>query len=135
MAIMYKDVLNNVPQWMDDAYLFDKNSVVKKTFTAGAVINGGKAVMIDTDGKIYPFDITNNYHFDKFIGIAETAALIGNPCVVVTQGEIQSVGAGWTPGVAYYIGASGILTNIPPVSPAWVKQVGIGIDTDKIILN
>jgi hypothetical protein len=116
------------------AILSQRISSVKQTYIAGAIINGGKAVMIDVDKKVYPFDILNPYHYDKFLGIAETAASAGQPVVIVTNGPSNVIGTGWGPGVGYYIGFSGFLTNIPP-SYGLVKQVAVGIDVNTIIVQ
>ena len=104
---------------------------VVSTYTAGATINGGKAVIMDTDGLVYPMDITDSNHWYQYIGIAINAALVTDPVDVVTSGKTQFLGSGWTPGVGYYIAATGFLSATPPAT-GFCKQVGVGVDTDTI---
>lgn len=104
-----------------------------KNFVAGEDINGGKAVMIDTDGKVYLFDILNPYHYDKYLGISSTAVLAGQQCTIVTHGKNTTLGPGWLSGRPYYIATGGDLSTTPP-SLGFLKQIGVGIDTDTIMI-
>lgn len=108
-------------------------SSVNRKMEVGVVINGGKAVMCDTDGKIYPFNIANPYHYDKYIGVAQTSTNYGDLCTVVISGENSLIGSGWTKGTPYYIGSTSFLTSTPPTS-GWVQQVGVGIDENTILI-
>lgn len=114
--------------------LSQKISAVKQTYIAGVTISGGKAVIIDVDKKVYPFDILNPYHYDKFLGVAESAASLGQPIVIVTNGPSTVIGTGWMPGKQYYIGGDSFLTEIAP-SSGYVKLVGIGVDTNVLIVE
>lgn len=106
---------------------------VKLARVAGATINGGKAVMQDPDGEIYPFDIENPFHYGKYLGVAETAATIGNEATIIISGVSNYIGSGWSAGISYYIGSNGLLTHIPPTTGLLIR-VGVGIDTDKIAI-
>ncbi len=105
-----------------------------KQFVAGTVINGGRAVYLHSDNKIYPFDINNEWCFDRFVGIAETSTNAGDVCVVVTYGVSHVVGSGWVAGVPYYVNSSGYLASSPP-EIGLVLQVGIGIDGERILIE
>ena len=107
---------------------------VKKNFITGIVINGGKAVIMEIDGKIYPFDITNETHYDKYIGIAESSAIENDVCTVVLNGEIKTIGTGWLAGIPYYIASTSFLSSTPP-STGIIKQIGVGISTDTILIT
>lgn len=107
---------------------------IKQTYIAGTVINGGKAVIVDVDKRIYPFDISNPYHYDKYLGIAEGGGSFMDQIVVVTQGVSKVIGTGWHPGMGYYIGGNSFLTSIPPLI-GMVKQVAVGVDDNTIIVN
>lgn len=107
---------------------------IKRDFVTGAIINGGKAVWIDSDGLLYPFDITNSSQFGKCIGIAETSALLGETCSVVLSGESNLVGSGWIAGEVYYISSTGFLSTTPPTS-GWCQIAGVGIDNEKICVD
>jgi hypothetical protein len=119
---------------LGNAILSQSIASVKQTYIAAQTISGGKAVIIDVDGKIYAFDILNPYHYDKYLGIAETGSTLGTPIVIVTNGPTTLVGTGWLPGVQYYIGGDSFLTSVPPVS-GFVKIVGIGINTNVLLVE
>lgn len=124
--------------WNGTAWAQIAPSIISGTrviLTAGETISGSKAVMIDTDTRIYLFDITNPYHYDKYVGVAETSANEGNPVTVITEGKSVLIGSGWLPGKAYYITSDSTLsTTLPPAGTFW-KRVGVGIDTDTIMIN
>ena len=86
------------------------------------------------DGKVYPFDITDESHYDKYIGIAENATVQDDICTVVINGEVKTLGIGWLPGIPYYITNTSFLSNIPP-TVGIIKQVGVGINTDTILIT
>lgn len=104
---------------------------VVNIYIAGAIINGGKAVIMDTDGLIYPMDITDSNHWYQYVGIAINAAIINDPVNVVVSGKTQVLGSGWIPGIGYYISSTGYLSNTPPIT-GFCKQVGVGVDNDTI---
>lgn len=104
---------------------------VVNIYIAGAIINGGKAVIMDTDGLIYPMDITDSNHWYQYVGIAINAAIINDPVNVVVSGKTQVLGSGWVPGIGYYISSTGYLSNTPPIT-GFCKQVGVGVDNDTI---
>lgn len=101
------------------------------TFTAGEVINGGKAVIMDTDGLIYVMNITNSAHWYQYLGIAANAANIGDPVTVITHGKTDVLGSGWTVGQPYYIAPTGYLSTSAP-TVGYCKQVGVGVSNDII---
>lgn len=104
---------------------------ISYTLTAGETINGGRALILSDDGKAYGFDINNPSHYDKYIGVAETAALQNGQTQVVSYGQSNYIGSDWIPGKAYYIGSSGFLVDTPP-NQGLVKQVGVGINNTTI---
>lgn len=119
--------------WKFDPLITSSSDSLIRKFTAGEDINGGRAVMIDTDAKIYLFDISNPYHYDKYLGISSTSVLSGEDCTVVINGKNNTLGPGWLPGRPYYIAAGGNLSTTPP-SVGFLKQVAVGIDTDTIMI-
>lgn len=106
---------------------------ITKSFTAGQIINGGKAVRVDTDGKLYLFDINNPSHYGKYVGIAQQSSIVDDPCEVVLRGKAAFGGSGWVAGQDYYIDSTGLLTATPP-STGLVKRVAVGITTDEIVV-
>lgn len=101
---------------------------------AGEVISGGKAVIINVDGKVYVYDITNENHYGKSCGIAKQAALAGEALEVFTGGVAYEAGSGWLAGIIYYVSATGILTTVAPAA-GLIKIMGVGVGADKVLLN
>lgn len=101
------------------------------TYIAGETINGGKAVIIDTDGLIYNIDITDTSHAYKYLGIAVNAANIGDPVNVVSYGKTDVLGSGWIAGQSYFISNTSYLSTTPP-TVGYCKQVGVGVTNDII---
>ncbi|NOT38554.1 MAG: hypothetical protein HOP11_14375 [Saprospiraceae bacterium] len=97
---------------------------VRNNYTAGSIINGGKCVVLGSDGKVYHCDITNPVHYYSYIGVAENAALTNEEVKVVSFGEADLDGP-FTNGQAYYIGADGFPFHAPPVI-GLCKQIGVG---------
>jgi hypothetical protein len=122
-------------QLYDLAAIVAKQQILalKQNYFTGAVVSGGMVVMIDTDRKVYPFDITNPYHFDKYLGVALQAGIPNTQISVITQGPGTFPGVGWLPGMPYYIGSTSFLTSVPPTLGV-LKQVSVGIDTNTIIV-
>ena len=107
---------------------------VKQPYLTGTTVSGGMAVMIDVDKKVYPFDITNPYHYDKYLGIAEQGGIPNTYISIVISGLANFPGQGWTPGTPYYIGTTSYLIPTPP-TVGLLKQIGVGIDSNVIIVN
>jgi hypothetical protein len=131
--LLYKEGFGST-YWVDENSPLLSKPAIKKTFPAGATVSSGMALMIDVDGKAYPFDILNSYHYNKYLGVADTAALIDQPCEVVIDGTVTNPGTGWVAGNGYYIGPTSFPSPTPPVA-GLVKQIGVGIATDSILLN
>lgn len=101
---------------------------------AGETINGGKAVALQSDGFIYAFDITNPDHFKSYVGTISSAVSVGDSVTVTTLGKFYNPGANYIPGHTYFIGVDSFPTTTWPTS-GWCKQIGIGIDSDNLLLN
>jgi len=134
LQIIYYDDPSNQDIVIHNNISTGGGSTVRRSFTAGAIINGGKAVWVDTDGLLYPFNITTTSQFGRCIGIAESSTVIGDSCSVVLSGESNLVGSGWVAGELYYISSTGFLSTTPPTS-GWCQVVGAGIDNEKICVS
>lgn len=101
---------------------------------AGEIISGGKAVMINSDGKAYVFDINNENNYGKMCGIAKEGVTTGSLLNVFVTGIATEVGSGWSAGNVYYVSSTGFLTMTPP--PAGIrKTIGVGVANDKVLLS
>lgn len=101
---------------------------------AGEVISGGKAVIIDTDGKAYVFDIHNDNHYGKTAGIAKTSATTAILFDIFVNGVVNEPGSGWSAGINYYVSANGTLTSTPP-STGTVKLMAVGVAADTVLIT
>lgn len=102
-----------------------------KRFYAGETIIPGRAVFVDTDGKIYHINNNIESEIDRYAGIAESVDC-NNVWTVCTHGLCSVNGMIWQPGVLYYISATGELTNIEP--SGFVRKVGVGVNIGRILL-
>lgn len=116
--------------WIQDAIRINK---VTKLFVCAFNGPGGIAVVMDTDGRVIPYDIDNITHNDRYVGITETGNTIDHVTRVVTHGVMYVPGAGWIKGSPYYIGANSYLTPTAPVSGT-VRPVGVAVDTDRLLV-
>lgn len=101
---------------------------------AGENISGGMACVILSDGLAHKYDILNESHYGKTVGIAKTAAATATIFQLCIFGVIIESGAGWTAGNVYYVGSNGILTATAPTSGN-IKIMGVGIATDQLFIN
>ena len=90
-------------------------------------VGGHKAVILDTLGQVTYADNTNSSHIQRVIGITTGAASIGSLATVQTYGEILETSWAWTLNLPVYVGTSGNLTQIPPVSPNFAMVIGFPI--------
>lgn len=126
------DVVGNITnpdeflQWVNENVVFNK---VRKQFYAGFTAPGGRAVYVNTDGKIYPLDAADTTHMDKYVGVTQTECVTGRVATIVVGGVCIVVGSGWQTGISYYIGTNGILT-----STVGDKLVGVGVDPNRIVV-
>ena len=101
---------------------------------AGETISGGKAVVIDMNGKAYVFNIANEAHYGKSCGIAKQSALLNESFDVITTGIAYEAGSGWGAGVAYYVSSTGLLTATPPANGI-TKLIAVGVASDSVLIN
>lgn len=109
------------------------------TKTAGETISSGMAIMIDTDGKVYKYNVRDMSHYGAGFGIAKTSGVNGSTIVVRLAGtSITDVGSGWTQGVSYFIAENSLLTSTAPSiggSDLILKRIAIGTSTDTVFIN
>lgn len=101
---------------------------------AGEIINGGCALMLNSDNKVYKFDINNPSHAGKFVGMSDRAVVQNESCPVTVTGVYENDMIGYVPGTRYYISATSILTSTPPTTGI-LHCVGVGAGVRKVLLN
>ncbi len=85
------------------------------TYTAGEILGGHKAIVIDNNLAYYT-DCTNLDHINKPIGISSNASISGGNVTVVFYGEMEESSWNWNTEKPIWISTNGILTQIAPVT-------------------
>lgn len=112
---------------MSQRFPSNRNEITRP---AGETIATGIAVIIDADGRVYHYDITNPDHYGKLCGVSRQAALKGNLLDVCVSGELTEAGSGWRAGDMYYVGSGGVLqVEVPATGTPCVIAVGTAADT------
>lgn len=93
------------------------------TKTASEAISAYRAVIADSYDGALKASNTDTTHRARVIGITETAAPLGGPITIRRVGRIDFSGWSWTPNNPIFVGASGALTQTPPVNPAVFSQI------------
>jgi hypothetical protein len=101
-------------------------NIQSKKYGAGEYIERGSACIIETNGNVYLFDITDPSHNFKYVGVAYNTCSQGQIVDIVQEGFLGWSGAPYQKGVVYYVGSDSKLTATPPVT-GLVKQIGIGL--------
>lgn len=124
-----KDIVIPIPLPIND----DSANYVEGEYIAGATIASPIAVAL-IGNEIFPFDITNENHYGKLIGVSLTAGLVGTAIIVALQGEAETGSTIFTEGETYYIGVSSYLTNVVPAAGIY-QIVAVAKTTSKLIIN
>lgn len=101
------------------------------TKTAGETISAGKAVYLDTATVVKLADHSVVAR-QKCIGVAKTAATIGNPIEIIVDGAFEdAIFSGFTINEPIWVGTSGTLTQTPPTSGV-LLEAGYYLGENKI---
>jgi hypothetical protein len=90
---------------------------------AGEDVSAYRAVVPSGSTNVLLATNTNSAHRNAVLGVTEQAASTGGSVRVRRAGRIDFAGWAWTPNAPIFVGASGTLTQVPPVSPAVFVQV------------
>ena len=124
-----KDIVIPIPLPIND----DSANYVEGEYIAGTTISSPIAVAL-IGNEIFPFDITDENHYGKLIGVSLTAGLAGTTIIVALQGEAETGSIIFTEGETYFIGATSYLTNIAPTVGIY-QIVAVAKTTSKILIN
>ena len=102
-------------------------------YVAGAAI-GSPIVVALIGGLIYPFDITDETHYGKAIGVSLVTGAIGDTVIVALGGEVETGTIMFTAGNAYYIGATSYLTDTPPTNGI-LQLIAVAKTTSIIVIE
>lgn len=99
---------------------------IKHCHTAGVSMNAGTAVYAAADGRVYPYQVSED---DLYIGILESPAYVGKAVTVQYAGYLKLEGSGWQPGLPYYaVNGGGVVASVGG------RQVAVGTGTDAIVI-
>lgn len=100
---------------------------------AGENIDGYQVVVL-IGGLLYKADPTNASHAPYVVGLSTNSALAGSVVIVAQAGLVS--GGSFTIGQLYYAGENGaISTSYRGAGFAWGKPIGVGEDTDSIVIS
>ena len=102
--------------------------------TAGEVLNGGRAVFVAADGKVYMADNTVLAEVVAVIGITNASALSGALAEIVTDGTVDEPGWTWTPGARIYFDNLGALVGTAP-AVGHHRSIGVASTATSILVN
>jgi len=94
---------------------------------------GGNQVIAILNGEIVPADSTDLNFLGKVIGMTSGATTSGVSAPIVTSGVLNGF-TGLTIGDTYFLGTSGNITNITPIS-GFIQQIGTAITTELLVIN
>lgn len=93
---------------------------------AGENLGGQRVVISSGSNNVLLADSTNLAHKNLIMGITLGAAMNGSAATIRTAGEMFESSWNWTPGVNIYLGANGLLTQIPPTT-GFLKVIGVAL--------
>ena len=97
-------------------------------------ISGQRVLIAVGDNNVdYP-DLTNAAHSELILGLSANAGLAGSPINVQTTGEIVENYWTWNVGPVF-CGQQGQLTQTPPANSKWLRQIGVAVAADKILVQ
>lgn len=101
--------------------------------TAGETVSALKMVY-ELGGEVFALDSQDAANIYRWVGVAVTAGTTGNDVTVQRSGELEDNSWSWTDGERVYLGASGTLTQVPPVV-GYYQLVGTAVSPKRVLLN
>lgn len=107
------------------------------TVTAGVALSGHRVVSPRGDGKVEYADATFITHLNRSMWLTLGAVAANAPATVLIHGWITEPSWAWTPGLAIFLGAAGLLTQALPVAPgsAFLLRLGVAISATAILFD
>lgn len=100
--------------------------IVTVTKTAGMNLSGHRVVRPQADGTIVYADPSDSATWRSGPWwLTQGAMSSGASAELLAEGEITEASWTWTPGARLFLGASGLLSTVPPAAPARMVQVAV----------
>jgi hypothetical protein len=119
---------------MPSAFRVREPSTEASIYTAGADLNGHRAVIMGDNGLIYHADNTTSTHKERILGITEGAISNGQQGPVRRSGPIMEPTWTWTMGTAIFLSTNGQLTQTPPVT-GFLIEIGYPTASNAMIVQ
>ena len=100
-------------------------------FTAGENIDIHKVLAL-VDDKVFHFDVSDNSHAGRCIGVSRNAGITGATITTTYEGIVDDVTL--TAGKRYFVGAAGVLTDTIPTTSI-SQQIGISRTTTNLFVS
>lgn len=101
-------------------------SAFSDPYPAAQILGGHRMLILNAAGN---FDYASNAdqaHAGRIVGMTTGSALAGDPVLAQTSGEISEPSWNWALDQPVYLGANGLLTQVPPTAPGAKFLVVIG---------
>ncbi len=95
--------------------------VVSKAYTAGATVNGHRAVVFDDEHRVVHAEPGTLYNAGRVVGITTGSAVEDAAVTVHSYGELTEPSWSWTVHGDVFLGAGGVLTQSVPTSGAVLR--------------
>lgn len=104
------------------------------SYPAGDALGGHRMVVLNDSQQAIYADSTNLAHANKVLGMTTGAAALGDTASILSGGEVSEPSWNWFLNQPLYVGASGLLTQTPPVA-GFSQIVGFPIATNKVFVS
>jgi len=111
----------------------DAGSSTEIISTAGTILGGNRAVIIDND-LVYYADYTTLSHRHKIAGITTHSAIQGAEIIIQASGEMTEPSWNWETGKPIFVGGNGYLTQVVP-SSGFQLEIASPLSSTKIFIE
>lgn len=112
------------------------SDTVTSNRTTAAAISGHRVVKLLEDGTVDYADASDFDDASIVLGLTLGAAIMGASIQVREHGLVTEGSWTWTPGLPVWLGATGHLTQTPPVAPAaFSLAIGSAIAADTVFIR
>lgn len=106
---------------------------------AGELIQPGQAVYLGADERVYIYKNSDRGNIGKFLGFSLNRSSVINIVDILTEGEILDGfliegDIEFLIGDNYYIGSDGYPTRIRPSAPAFIHEIGVALNNNKLYI-
>lgn len=105
---------------------------VVNTYTAGETISANQT-LYELDGAVFKGD-HDTLQRANIIGVALTAATIGQPVKVLQYGILEDGAFNWAPTDLIFVADNGVLTSVAP-DTGYLTRIGKAITTTQILVS